>query len=70
MDEVSPLTVLLTVMRRRWTANDEPGAVALARIAAPYMHGRVCPARAFGELSEVPDDELGSWCGAGGAAAS
>lgn len=69
MDEVSPLTVLLTAMRRRWEANDEPGAVALARVAAPYLHGRVSPARAFGELAEVPDEELGAWSGAGGAAA-
>lgn len=70
MEELSPLSILLTVMRQRWKAEDVEGAVALARVAAPYMHGRAAVTRPFGDLAEVPDEELGSWSGDGGAAAS
>ena len=70
MTGVSPLDVLLSVMRERWKADDKEGAVALARLAAPYMHGRAAVARPAGELSEVPDDELDGWSSDGGAAAA
>ena len=61
MAEVSPLTVLLTVMRQRWEVDDHDGAVALARLAAPYLHGRAGMSRPSGELAGVPDDELDEW---------
>ena len=67
MAELSPLSVLLTVMRDRWEAGDRDGAVALARLAAPYMHGRAATALPAGELAGVPDEELDSWAaGCGG----
>lgn len=67
MAEVLPLYVLLTVMRQRWEEKDYDGAVALAKLAAPYMHGRVMAARPLGDLAEVPDDELEAWFSFGGA---
>lgn len=71
MAELSPLYVLLTMMRRRWEADDHEGAVALARLAAPYMHGRATPMRVAGELAGVPDEELDSWtAGFGGETAA
>ena len=69
MAEFSPLFVLLTVMRQRWEAGDVEGAIALAKVAAPYLHGRAPTVRAPEELAELSDAELGGWGGAGGAAA-
>ena len=66
MAELSPLSVLLTVMRKRWDAKDFDGAVALAKVAAPYLHGKAPVARAFGDVAGVPDEELEEWGGAGG----
>jgi len=63
MADPSPLYVLLTVMRQRWAANDQEAAVALARVAAPYMHGRAVTMRPAGELAGISDDELDSWAG-------
>lgn len=60
MEEVSPLYILLTVMRRRWADEDADGAVALAKVAAPYLHGRAAAPQVAGVLSEVPDEELGA----------
>ena len=62
MAELSPLSVLLTVMRQRWAAGDLEGAVALAKVAAPYMHGKAPAARPFGDLAAVADDDLEGWC--------
>ncbi len=69
MAELSPLFILLTVMRQRWEADDRDGAAALARVAAPYLHGRAAVTRPMGELAGVPDEELDEWSGGGGAAA-
>jgi len=63
MTELSPLFVLLHVMRERWAKGDVDGAVALAKLAAPYLHGKAPVARPVGDLAEVPDDELEQWSG-------
>ena len=58
MRNITPLQVLLSVMQQKWKEKDLDGAVALARIAAPYLHAKVPAARAAAELSGVSDDEL------------
>ena len=58
MSDVTPLYILLSVMRRKWLADDLDGAVALAKVAAPYMHPKVPAARPIFDLSEVSDEEL------------
>ena len=58
MVEPSPLHVMLTVMRRKWRDGDEDGAVALAKVAAPYVHPKVPAARPSTDLAQVSDDEL------------
>ena len=58
MVEPSPLQVMLTVMRRKWRDGDEDGAVALAKVVAPYVHPKVPAARPFMDLAQVSDDEL------------
>ena len=45
-------------MRKRWGADDEDGAVALAKVVAPYMHPKVPAARPIDDLSGVSDEEL------------
>ena len=55
---MSPLELLLKAMRRKWDEEDVDGAVALAKAAAPYLHGRAPSGRAPGDLAGVPDDEL------------
>jgi hypothetical protein len=67
MAELSPLYVLLAVMRQRWGAGDLDGAVALARIAAPYLHGKAPVSRPDGDLAEAPDEDLDAWSSGGGA---
>ena len=58
MTGVLPLYVLLEVMRRRWKIGDLEGAVALAKVAAPYLHGKAPSARPEGDLAGVTDEEL------------
>ncbi len=58
MVEASPLHVMLTVMRRKWRDGDEDGAVALAKVAAPYVHPKVPAARPSVDLAQVSDDDL------------
>lgn len=70
MSEVSPLQVMLTVMRRKWRDGDEDGAVALAKVAAPYVHPKVPAARPSMDLAQVSDDELDGRGTHGGAGAA
>ena len=70
MTELTPLCILVTVMRRRWKAGDLDGAVALAKVAAPYLHGKPPPARLGRDIAGVPDDELEEFERSGGDAAA
>ncbi len=58
MVEASPLHVMLTVMRRKWRDGDEDGAVALAKVAAPYVHPKAAAVRPSNDLAQVSDDDL------------
>ncbi len=58
MVEASPLHVMLTAMRRKWRDGDEDGAVALAKVAAPYVHPKAAAARPSNDLAQVSDDDL------------
>ena len=58
MTEVLPLYVLLEVMRQRWKEENWEGAVALAKVAAPYLHGKAPLARPGDDLAGVTDEEL------------
>ena len=58
MAEDSPLQVLLNVMRIQMAEQQYDKAVAAAKIAAPYVHGRAPLARPGGNLAGVFDDEL------------
>ncbi len=42
-DGLSPLDILLAVMRAKWQEGDADGAAELARAAAPYLHPRRAP---------------------------
>lgn len=55
---VSPLHIMLTLMNRHWAAGNEAEAVALAKLAAPFVHPRAPAARAPIDLSEASDDQL------------
>ncbi len=54
----SSLPLLLQTMRQRYAVGDLDGAVALARIAAPYLHPRVPAAAPYLELAAIPDADL------------
>lgn len=58
----SPLHIMLTLMNRHWAAGNDAEAVALAKIAAPFIHPRASAARARIDLSEASDDQLGAEC--------
>ena len=47
-------------MRQRYDKGDLDGAVALARIAAPYLHARRKAATQPADLSDMNDEELDS----------
>lgn len=70
MAEKTPLDVMQDVMRRLLKKGDLGGALAAARVAAPYVHGKVPAVRFGGDLAEVPDDELVECEGDGAAAAA
>ena len=57
-DDVVPLDVFLTLMRRAWAAGDEKEAVAMAKLAAPFLHPRAAASRAPGTMAEASDDDL------------
>ncbi len=62
---VSPLDVLLTLMREKWADGDKDEAASLAKAAAPYLHGKAPPAGPAKHPSQMTDDELGGWEDAG-----
>jgi hypothetical protein len=49
---------MLTAMRRKFAAEDLDGAVAIARIAAPYLHPRVPPAALAPDFASLSDADL------------
>jgi len=55
---VSPLHIMLTLMNRHWAAGNEAEAVALAKLAAPFVHPRAPAARPPIDLSEASDEQL------------
>ena len=56
--DVSPLPLILQTMRQRYSSQDIDGALALARIAAPYLHPRIPAAAPYMELAAIPDADL------------
>ena len=57
---ISPLDLILELMQTRYSENDLEGAVALARIAAPYMHSRMRAAEPQRDLATMIDADLDS----------
>ncbi len=56
--DISPLNLILEIMRERYAAQDYDGAIALAKIAAPYLHPRVSSATSPSDLATMPDADL------------
>ena len=50
--------MILTTMRRHWDESEYAAAVALARIAAPYLHPRLPASAPPMELAEMTDADL------------
>ncbi len=57
-EQISPLDILLTLMRRHWESKEEVEAVALAKLAAPFVHPRAQAPRGAQDLAGASDDEL------------
>ena len=55
---LTPLGIILEVMHARYREGDLEAAVALARLAAPYIHPRVPATRLAADLATVPDADL------------
>ena len=55
---LTPLGIILTEMRRRCTVDDIEGALALARIAAPYLHPRASATAQTTDLAAMLDADL------------
>ena len=64
MQVPTPLDILLSTMRRKWSEGDCDGAAAIAKIIAPYVHPRkspiATPAPPLIELHRLTDEELGN----------
>ena len=56
--DISPLAIILEAMRERYKTKDYDAAIALARIAAPYLHPRVTPRTQAADLAALPDADL------------
>jgi hypothetical protein len=54
----TPLAIILATMHRKHAEGDLDGAVALARIAAPYVHPRVPSAAPPSDLTTMQDADL------------
>jgi hypothetical protein len=54
----TPLAIILSTMHRKYAAGDMEGAVALARIAAPYLHAHALSAIPMTDLATMPDADL------------
>lgn len=57
-DAVVPLDIFLSLMRSAWAAGDVKEAVAMAKLAAPFMHPRAAASRPLLGLAEMSDDDL------------
>lgn len=59
---ITPLTVLLGVMREAWEAGNKELAATYAKDAAPYCHARLAAVAHSGkvvrEVTKMTDDEL------------
>ena len=55
---ITPLDLIVKTMRQRYRDMDYAGAVALARIAAPYLHSRPRAATPPAELAAMTDADL------------
>ncbi len=58
VNDLSPLTIILSTMRQKYADGDIDGAVALARIAAPYLHPRVSASIPPSDLAAMTDADL------------
>lgn len=67
MPELTPLQIMLSLMRKKWRENDYEGAVALAKTVAPYLHAKMPASRPAADLAGVSDDELDRFERDGGA---
>ena len=56
--DLSPLAIILTTMRQRYADGDLDGAIALARIAAPYLHPRLPASVPPADLAAMTDADL------------
>ena len=54
----TPLDLILKHMRMRDVKGDVEGALALARIAAPYIHPRVVATTPHSDIAHVSDADL------------
>ena len=57
---VTPLSLILSMMHARYAGKDYEGAIALAKIAAPYLHPRVPSSAPAADLAAMPDADLDS----------
>jgi hypothetical protein len=55
---ITPLEVMLEVMRTRYQAKDYDGACAVARDAAPYIHPRLSAVKVELPADDNADDDL------------
>jgi hypothetical protein len=55
---LTPLGIILKTMRARYSGGDVDGALALAKIAAPYMHPRMTSTTPAASLADLTDAEL------------
>ena len=55
---ITPLDLILDLMQKRYEGEDLDGAVALARIAAPYIHSRMRTAEPQRNLETMLDADL------------
>ncbi len=60
-EAMSPLDVMLTLMRQKWAEEKWDDAAQLAKSAAPFVHPRAAAAPPLRPLSMLRDDELGGW---------
>ncbi len=64
-DPMSPLDILMTIMRQRFDDGDAEGAVAIAKAVAPFVHPKPKERAAHGTIDTLRDHQLVELCRGG-----
>ncbi len=64
-DPLSPLDILMTIMRHRYAEGDFDGAAIIAKAVAPFVHSKPHGRGTIGTIDTLKDHQLVELCQGG-----